>query len=244
MNDRLGLGGNAPPSAIELAQTAAKDLAAFLSENPALMDREAAKTAKLQRDRLYATIKELTEAEKAEAAPIKLQVEAIRARYLPVSAKLNTLKAELNDRIDAFLKREQAERVAEAEAKLREAERLRLEAVAAEEKLNQTKDEAKQGVFGDIGAALDDAAKAVGDAAKAQRQAAVAIRDAATVRLGGGFGRAVGLRVKKQLILTDWKAAIKSIGLTEALQDAILTAARVYHRDHGAWPRGVEETEI
>jgi molecular chaperone GrpE (heat shock protein) len=244
MPDRFGLGGNAPPSPIDLAQAAANDLAAFLKNNPAFVDRDSARRGKLHRDRLYASIKDVGEAEKAEQKPLKDQLEAIQTRYVPIALKLSNLKTELNERIDAFLKRERDALAIEAAEKIRVAEEMRLTARAAEERLNQTKDDAKQGVFGDIGGAIDDASKAIAQAARAQRQAAVALRDSATVRLGGGFGRAVGIRAKKRLVLTDWEAALKVIGLTESLQDAILTASRHYHREHGAWPRGVEEQEV
>ena len=62
-------------------------------------------------------------------------------------------------------------------------------------------------------------------------------------KVGGGFLKPTGLRTNKVLVLIDVAKAIEVIGLTEKIQDAVLSSARDYRKLRGALPAGVTEIE-
>ena len=62
-------------------------------------------------------------------------------------------------------------------------------------------------------------------------------------KVGGGFQKPLGLRTSKKLVLNDVEAAIKAIGLTEGIREAVLSSARDYRKLRGALPAGVAEIE-
>ena len=73
---------------------------------------------------------------------------------------------------------------------------------------------------------------------RASREAARAERDT-RVRIGGGIGRVLTLRTGEVLSVTDWRAAINDIGLTQDIADAILKGARAYRKENGELPAGI-----
>ena len=93
-----------------------------------------------------------------------------------------------------------------------------------------------------LGAASLDADDAIAAAKRAEREAAVAERDAATVRVGGGWGRVASLRTKETLVVSDAAKAIKAIGMTDKIRDAILSSARDYRKLKGKLPAGIDAT--
>jgi hypothetical protein len=60
-------------------------------------------------------------------------------------------------------------------------------------------------------------------------------------RIGNGSGKALGMRTEKTLVLESYSKAIKAIGPTPTIEEAILTAARAYRKLHGRLPEGVSE---
>jgi hypothetical protein len=243
-DDRLLMGGNKPPSPLELGKEAVMAASVYINEHPTLTDRESAKSAKLQFDRLHAAIGELEKQESETCEPLRIRWSEAKGQFAPTLVKLSALKKEIHARIQAFLRAEKAQLAAEAEERRRIAEEARAAAEAAKAALAEAREDAKLGVLSDVASALDAQREAQEAAKRAGRQTKIAERDAASVRLGGGFsGRAIGVQKKRRLEVRDWRAAIEKIGLTDALNEAILTASRLYRRAHEELPPGVVEVE-
>lgn len=237
-------GHNNPPSAIETARDAYKALSDFLAETPVIQDQETAKAAKLQLDRIKATAGDLEAAKTAETAPHYAAWQTALAKYKPAADSLAALTTELAKRIRVFLDAEEDRRRKEADRIRREAEEAALKAAEAARAEAEARENAAVGEIGvDIGQAVDTLAYAAIDAAKLERQATVAERDADNVRLGGGFGRSISVRVTMKPVIEDWKVAIKAIGLTDDISAAILKGARAFKKLKGAWPKGIGEVE-
>jgi hypothetical protein len=120
----------------------------------------------------------------------------------------------------------------EAERLAREAERREQDAI----------EDADQGVCDiDLGAASQEADAAFAAFQKADRTAARAERES-HIRIAGGSSRALGLRDRETLTVTDWQAAITELGLTDTIRDAILASARAYRKAFRELPEGVVAT--
>ena len=243
MNEVVKIGHNLPPSAIDMARDAFRDLSAFLAENPVIADHATARAAKLQLDRIKATAKDLEEADKAESGPLYEAWKASKAKFAPALDATKKITGELATRIKAFLDAEEDKRRAEAaEAARKAAEAIRLMEEAARLEI-EAQENAAVGEFVDVGAAILAGAQAEDAANRAARAAVIAERDADNVRLIGGFGRAISVRTVKKPIVEDWRAAIKVMGLTDDIDAAIIKSARAYKKLKGGWPKGISEIE-
>lgn len=238
---RLAIGGNNPPGPIEDARTEYKTLAQFLANNPVIADEDAARAAKLQRDRTKATLKSLNDAKEAECGPLnKIWKDALEKFRAPRES-LEKLVEQLDNRLGDYAKAEKAKALAIAEEAARvaaEKERLAREAEAAERAAIEN---AKAGEFTDVGTATEKADEAFAEFEASSRFAKRAEKET-KVRIGGGFGKAIGLRTVKSLVLDDAAKAIAAIGPNEKITEAILSAAREWRKAHdGALPDGVRE---
>ncbi len=242
MDDQL-IGHNNPPSPIDMAREAIKPLAAFLAGNPVIQDHAAAKEAKLFLDRVKATIGDLDAAKEAEAKPHHDAWKAALAKFKPATEYVTKLQGELKYRLGEYIKAEEAKRQAELEA----ARKAQAEAEAAAREAERLEFEAKQNA--DMGEVGVDVAKAIEEAdekfagfQQASRFAAIAEKDA-KVRIGGGFGKVASLRTKDVWTLEDPAAALAAIGCTDGIREAILMAARQYHKLTGQVAAGCTLTK-
>jgi hypothetical protein len=239
MSDTAYIGHNAPPSAIDDARRAFKDISHFLAEIPVIETEETAREAKLVLDRGKATLGELDDARIAESKPLHEAWKACLEKYKGPTEYLTRLVDELKARLSTFLRAEEARRQAEADAKRRTAEEAIRVAREAEEAEQAAKEDASLGEVGvDVGTVIEQADTAFSAAVKADRQANVAERDA-HVKLGGGFGRAAALREKETLVVEDGIAALTAIGMTVDIEAAIIKSARAYRKLKGELPAGV-----
>lgn len=241
---RHAMGGNNPPSAIDDAAIAYDALADFLASMPVIQSEEDAKKAKLFLDRTAATLKDVEAAKEREAKPLHDAWKSALAKFKAPSERLSKLMDELKSRMTAYAKAEKAKReeaARTAAAKAAEAERIARE---AEEKEREAKENAAVGdCEADVGAAIKQADDAFAQFERESRFAARAEK-ATNVRLGGGFNRAATLRTVKTLVLDDAIEVLNSVGVTDGIRDALLTAARAHKKTTGQWPNGVhEETE-
>lgn len=238
------MGDNQPPSPIDHARDAYRDLSQFLADTPVIQDQETARKAKLQLDRIKATAGDLEMARKAETEPRYAAWQQAIAKYKPAKEGLEKLTAQLEARIKRFLDEEENKRRAEA-ARVRlaaeEAARKADEAARAEAEARENASLGEIGV--DVGGAAAALAEAATDAARLERRATVAERDADNVRLSGGFGRSISVRVTMKPVIQDHKAAIEVLGLTDDIAAAILKGARAYKKLKGEWPKGIGEIE-
>lgn len=230
MDDMANIGHNNPPSAIDAAREAIKPLAKFLADTPVIQDHDAAKEAKLFLDRVKATLGDLEAAKEAEAKPLHAAWKAALEKFKPATEYVTKLQGELKARLQSYIKAEEAKRLAEAEAARKAAEEAEAAAREAERKEFEAKQNAEVGEVGvDVAGAIEDADAKFAEFQRTSRFAAIAEKDS-KVRVGGGFGKVASLRTKDVWTLEDPVAALQAIGCTDGIRDAILSAARQYHR--------------
>lgn len=243
------VGHNQPPSAIDLALTTIDAMSEWMKANPVIETGEQAGEAKLLCDRAKAALDEIESERDKLVRPLNEQVDAINRDYKTLHntdkkkpGTYDRVFLELKNRISAFLIAEEEKRRKAAEdaaAKAAEAERLAREAEAKE---REAIENAKAGeVDVDVVAVTADADASFAEFEKASRFAARAERDA-KVKLGGGFGKAASLRTVETLHLDSYGKALKAIGPHPKIEEAILSAAREYRKQHGALPEGVSAT--
>lgn len=233
---------NQPPGPIDSAKEAFGELSAYLKDNPVIQNPADAKQAGgfVERTRIALSTMETERTERV--GPLNAQLSAINGAYRavrdPLEKALKTLRARLTDYATAV----EAARIAEAnrlraeaeakEAAAREAERAEQEAIA----------EAEQGACSDVGGAIAEADAAFTDYQKAGRQAAIAERNV-PVRIGSVMGgKSLSMRTIEVLAIEDVAKAIKVLGITDGIRDAILSSARAYRKEFGELPAGVVST--
>lgn len=244
MNEMTTITGhNNPPSEIDMARKAYRALSDYLRDNPVIETEDQAREAKLFLDRGKGSLGDLESSRDRETKPLHAAWKAAIEKYKPATESLTKIIDEIKARLTVFVRAEEARRQREADAKRRaaeEAERLAREAERAEA---EARENASVGEIGaDIGAAISEADAKFAEYEKAQREAARAERDA-HVRVGGGFGRVASLRTKETLVLDDALKAIKAIGVTEKIKDAIISSARDYRKLKGELPKGISAVE-
>lgn len=238
------LHNNPPASAsIEMAETAAKALADFLSAHP-VIDASNEAALKIVYDRANLAKRDLDDADDTETKPLYRKWQDALAKYKPCRAKLDSLLSDAGGRIQSYLRAKKAEADRVAEAARLEAARLVAEADAAIAAHDEAVEDSKVGVIVDMNATLDEANRKVEEAQRALRSEARAERDTA-VKLKGGFDRGIGLKApKKVLRLENFNDAISEIGLTSDITEAVFKAARAYKKLHGRLPKGIAEEEV
>lgn len=236
------VGHNQPPGSIEFGKETMTALGDWLKENPVVQTEEEARAGKLLVDRAAASIKDMEAERGSKVKPLNEEVKTINDSYRVVRDPLEKILQELKLRLDAYVRAEEAKRIAaaqEAQRKLEEAERRAREAEAAEQ---AAKEDAASGVVTDVAMASIIADGSFSDYQKAAREAARAEKDT-HVKIGGGFGRRLSLRTQEVLSVTNWTAAIAEMGCTEAIAEAILTSARAYRKATGDLPAGIVATQ-
>jgi hypothetical protein len=250
-NPREIIGGNFPPAPIEpapativptcidTARGVYRVLAAFLAETPVIETPEDAKKGANLIEQVRATLGEMKDEHDELVKPLNVKLKALHDLYRVPREAITLIADQLKRRLSVYANAEEARRkkIAE-EARLAaiEAERLAREAEARE---REAIADADVGVVGiDIAGSVSQADRAFSSFKAATRAAARAEREI-PLRLNGGFGRAVGPRKSEALKIDDAIAAIKAMGLTEKIADAILSSARAYRALHGNLPAGV-----
>lgn len=245
-NPRAVIGGNQPPGPIEFAQIAIADLRAWLTETPVIETDEQARAGGLFVERLRKTLGEVEDERDAKVRPLNEQVAEINAEYKAVHnadpkkpGTADRILNELRARLTAYAQAEEAKRTAAAEAARRaaeEAERIAHEAEAAE---REAIDNAKAGELVDVGGAVLEADSRFKDFKRADRAAARAEAQT-SLRIPSGLGgKALSMRTVETLTITSASQALKAMGLTEKVKDAILSSARDYRKQHDTLPPGV-----
>lgn len=245
------IGHNNPPSSIDAAGAAIHAVSQWMEENPVIETEEQARACKPLLDRAKAALDEMEAERDSKVRPLNEQVKKINDQYKALHntdskrpALYDKILNELKARLAAFMRREEEKRQAEAARLRAEAEEKERAAREAEAKEREALENAAAGELGvNVAVATDEADAAFGDFQRASRFADRAERDS-KVRIGGGFGSAASLRTVETLHLDDALAAIKAIGVTDKIRDAILSSARDYRKLHGELPAGVRaETE-
>jgi predicted phage tail protein len=240
--DIARLGHNNPPSPIEIATGTNADLSRWMADHPVVQGEDHARAGKALLDRAKASLDEMEAERDRIVRPLNEQVKAINDRYRPARTSLEKLADELKKRLSAYARALEIERVRKAEEARKAAEEAEKAAREAEQREREAVECADHGVCDvDLGAATQDADAAFAAFRKADHVAARAERDS-RIRITGGFDRAMGLRDRETLTVTDWHAAITELGLTDLIRDAILTSARAYRKNFRELPEGVVAT--
>jgi hypothetical protein len=236
------IGHNAPPGPVDSAKDALVELNAYLTENPVIQDQKQAKEAGGFIERTRISLKALEDERTEKVGPLNVQLKAINDLYRGVRDPLEKVLSELKRRVTAYTTAEEEKRRAEAERLRAEAE---AKAFAAQQAVLAADDAvacADVGEVTDAGQAIADADAAIKAAGIAERTAARAEREQ-TARIASVMGgKALSMRTQEILDVTNAVAAIKCMGLTDKIRDAILSSARAYREDFGQLPEGVTAT--
>lgn len=232
-------GHNNPPSTIDFAAELARDVSAFLADHPAIVDDAGARACKLMLDRAKNHAKDMEAERKALADPHYAAWKAVNEQYKPATDLIDKLAKQLEGIGKAWLRAERDRKEADAEAKRKAAEEAaRIAREAAERERIAAENASVGDLEADVGAAIVDTAAAERAAALADREARRAERDT-DVKLTGGYGRNIGFRSVEVLTVTDPAAALRAIGLTERITEAMLYEARKFRAEWDQLPAGI-----
>jgi hypothetical protein len=238
-NPREHIGANNPPSAIDFASESTAALSDWMKDHPVIESDDAARAAKLLVDRAKSSLESMETERDAQVRPLNEQVKAINDKYRQPRTLLEKVRNALVDRLTAYARRLEQERLRKAKEARRAAEAAAQAALEAERRAQEAHEEAAEGVCDiDVGQVTQEAQQAIHDLGRASRELARADRDT-KVRIGGGLGKVSTLRTVEVLIITDIHAAIEDVGVTEAIRDAVLSAARAYRKENGELPSGI-----
>lgn len=230
---------NHPPGPLDSGKEAMAELSAFLKDHPVIGSHAEAKQGGACVERTRIAINEIETTRDKQVRPLNVQVAKINADFKvvrdPLERGLKRLKQILTD----FARAEENKRAAEAERLRLEADAAREVAFAAERAEQDSIARADVGECTDVGGAIAAADQAFNTFSRADRAAVVAERNTA-LRIGSVMGnRSIAMRSVEVLIVTDAAAAIKAMGLTDKIRDAILSSARDFRKAHGELPKGI-----
>jgi hypothetical protein len=233
------LPGSNSPGMVTTVLLTADEINEWLKEHPVIETEEDARAGKMLIDRAVLGEQDMEDERFARQRPHLDTVERIREEYREPKRILQTVLKVLKGRTDAYLVAETAKREAAAAEAARVAEELERAARNAERIEQDALGSVDSGELGvDIQAVVVEADDAFARYERAAREAARAERET-KVKIGGGFRRSLGLRRTADIQVVDAVAAIRAVGLSDSIRDAIIKAARVYHREIGEYPPGV-----
>lgn len=231
--------GHNQPSMIEHATETTSALSEWMAEHPVVQTEDEAREGKLLVDRAKDAVHEMETERGGLVGPLNERVKTINDRYRRPKGDLEHILRVLVMRLDAYVQAEEKKRHEEAEAKRKLLADAELVARRAEEAEQEAEKAASVGELGvDIAKTTQNADAAFALYKKAKRESNLAERNA-TVRIGGGFRRALSLRNQEILEVTDWSEAISFMGLTDRIRDAILTEARAFRKEFEELPPGI-----
>lgn len=233
------IGHNSGTAALDAAADATRDLGAFFQDRPAIeAEADAQAGAKLVKA-AKAAVKGIDTERKARTAPLNEQIASVRDEYRAPEATLTKLIERLSGLLTAFSRAEEAKRAAaaaEARRRADEAERAAREAEAREREAAENASLGELGV--DLAAATAQADQAF-EVRQRQERAARAAEKAVPVRLASDDTRALSLRTVEILSVTDAVAALRAMGTTPKLEEALISAARDHRKTWGELPPGI-----
>lgn len=239
-----GMGGNNPPDMTVTADETTKALSDWLKDHPVIEDESTVREAKVYVDRAKLCIKDLEDERDKAVRPFNEKVKEINGYYKNPRTILERVSQELSQRVSSFLRAEELRRIEAANSARRVAEEAERAAREAERIEQEAFRNAAAGELDiDTQAVTMEANDAFRDYERAARAAALAEKES-HVKIRGGFSRAISLRSKETLTVTNPMAALQVIGATEAINEAIVKSARAYRKLHGQLPEGVQSTII
>ena len=240
--ENIDIGHNNAPEVLKLAPDVIADISGKMADIPVVESEDDARLIKMEIDRAKACIKDLEAERDGKVRPLNDKVADINGRYRKSRRLLGDLLDEMLARVEVFIEAEKRRRQAIAIAaalKAREAERLAKEAERLE---RERLDDAAKGEVGvDVAEVIVEADEAFEAYQRAERAAKLAEKQT-HVKVGGGFGRAIGMKKKEILHVSNAEGAVAFMGCTPDIEEAILKSARAYRTVHGKLPTGVYAT--
>lgn len=235
---------------IAQAEEAYAELSAFLKDTPAITNHDEAKLCSGYLERTRVALTGGRDERDAYTKPLNEQLAKIRGLYDLVREKT---------KVNAGGKLEAAYTVARARltnysnqvenARAAEAERLRLEAIERERIARGAEAAEANAIAGadvgectDVGAAIAQADDAFKDFRVASKQAAIAERNVPVRFASAVGGRSQSMRTVEVLVIENLNQAIKVLGLTEKIKEAVLASARDFIREFEEPPAGIRIT--
>lgn len=235
---------------IDQAKEAFEELRGFLKETPVITNQAEAQLGAGYMERTRVALKAAREERETRTRPFLDKLTAIRGLYDLVREKSKTNEGgmleraytALRERMTIHADKVEAERIAEANrlrAIAEEQERIAREAAAAEQ---ESLDNSAEGECTDVAAAIEEADTAFSTFQRAGRQAAIAERQV-PMRLKSVLGgKSLSMRTTEVLEIEDLAKAMKVLGLTDKIRDAILSSAKDHRTAYGELPAGITQT--
>lgn len=230
------------PGTIDRARETYVELNRFLTEAPVIQDDATARRGSGLVEITRISLKAMDDERKQRVSPLNDQVAAINAIYRQPRETLERLQKAVRERLTAYALAVEEAREAEAKRLRDIAEAAEAAARAAEAAEQEAIADAEVGVETDIGAAIEQADEAFAGYQATSRAAARAERNI-PLRFGSVTGgRAQTMRTTEVLSVADVGLAIKAMGLTPKITEALLSSARDYRKAHGELPAGIAST--
>jgi len=218
------------------------ELSTFTENYPVIQSFDDAKLAAGYIERTRVALQAMEDERKPQADPLNAKLEAINKPYRLVRQPLEKLYEIVKRRLTTYNNAVEA-------ARLKEAQRLREEAEAAERAAREAEANEAAAIAGadvgeltDVGGAIIEADGAFKDFQKADRAAATAERNV-PVRIASIMGaKAISMRTAEVFIVEDACAAITAMGLSEDTKRQIIKDAKRYREATGELPDGVRST--
>jgi hypothetical protein len=237
---------NNPSSSLFHAKDALDELKKWLTDNPIVEHQPQLKAGTALKERTLIALNGARTEREGKTKPIREQLNAIFAEYDLVKDKgvLERAYNELRKRLTDYAVAVEAARIAEAERLRKEAEereRLAREAEAAE---REAIENAQAGECTDAAGAIEQADAAFTEFRRADKTAAIAEKNV-PLRVGSVLGgKSISMRTTEKLVIEDAFAALKVLGLTEDIEEAILKSARAFRKEFNELPTGVRATFV
>lgn len=238
------------PSEIDRAKEAFAELRDFLKDNPVFLTAEEAKLGAGYIERTRVTLKATRDERNSKTRPLLDELDTIRSAYDLVREKTKTNEGglleraynALRDRLTKYTNKVEAERAAEAERLRKEAEERERIAREAERVEQDAIACADVGECTDVAGAIEHADQAFSEFKTANRQAAIAERNV-TARFSSALGgKSVSARTYEVLEIDDFDKAIKVLGITPRIREAVLLSAKEFRTEFGELPAGITAT--
>lgn len=240
------IGHNHPPSPLASAGEAFTELRTWLSDHPVITSVADSKQGAAYIERTRIALGELETDRKAKVDPINAELREVNAAYKTAREPLENALKHLRKIMTDYATAVEAARIAEANRLREEAEAAARAAQTAAFQRDEAIENAQVGEAADVGGLIADAATVAKEAGKLDRKAAVA-EHSVPVRVNSIMGgKALAMRTRRVLVVTDATKAYQAIKqnaplLAQRIEDTIRICAEKFEDDIGALPAGVEE---
>lgn len=216
-------------------------LKAFIADNPVIQTAEEAQKAAAWIEGTRKTLAAMEDERKPKVDPLNAALGGINEAYRTVRQPLEAMLNVLRKRWNTWDAAERERREAEARRAQEAADEAARQAQVLIDQANDAIAAADVGACEDVGTAVIDAQSAIATANKLDRIAGRAER-ATNVRVASTLGgKALASRRQRVIVIDDPCAAIKAIGLTDKIREAIQQSAKAFEEATGELPAGTHE---